>query len=437
MAEQPGGVRTLVLAVATSAAVIAVTVLFANVTSSSRMQEHADELHHVNSTLGTAALARAAAGQAALFDDLAGRGLASPEDRELAHRELEKTTSALRELTESAPGSAGNDLEGLLAALSERPLDRSAVEARYRPAADRLSDRITFIEGEIDQSERFGNYVSATIRLLVVLIIPVAAILIYRKRASEQLRTERVKMEAQLEAEREITRAKDRFVAGMSHEIRTPLTGICGFAEVLLDSPADSPLDRETLRIIHSEAAELSRMVDDFIATSRVEGDSLEVEVAETDLTAVVSSVVDRFGRAGASIDVKAEEARALCDTGRTRQILTNLISNAVHHGGPSIRVEVVPEGATVACHVIDDGDQVPVEVENRLFRRFVYDGDEALTTGSLGLGTWVARELARAMDGDVTFHRRGELTMFTVTLPAPTTEDRDLETSAELEVPV
>lgn len=309
-------------------------------------------------------------------------------------------------------------------------------KARYRPVADRLSDRILFIEGEIDQSERLGNYVSATIRLLVVLIIPAAAILIYRNRASEQLRTERVKMEAKLDAERQIARAKDRFVAGMSHEIRTPLTGICGFSEVLLDSPADSPLDRETLEIIHSEAAELSRMVDDFIASSRVEGDSLEVEMTETDLTAVIGSVVDRFERAHASIDVEIEkEVRAVCDPARTHQILTNLISNAVHHGGPSIRVEVEAQGTTVACRVSDDGDGL--EVEDRLFRRFVYDGEEALTTGSLGLGTWVARELARAMDGDVTFDRQGELTVFTLTLPAAAAEDGRLEAAAQAEVPV
>lgn len=415
---------------------IAVTVLFANVTSTSRMQGHAEELHHVNSTLGTAALARVAAGQAALFDDLAGRGLASPEDAEVAHRELEKTTSALRELTDDAPPSVTDELEGLLMALSERPLDRNAVEARYGPAADRLSDRIAFTESEIDQSERLGNYVSASIRLLVVLIIPAATILIYRRRASEQLRAERVKMEAQLEAEREISRAKDRFVAGMSHEIRTPLTGICGFSEVLLDSPADSPADRETLKIIHSEAAELSRMVDDFIATSRVDGDSLEVELVETGLAPLVGSVVERFERAGASIDVQGGEVRAVCDTGRTRQILTNLISNALRHGGPRVSVEFETDGSTVDCHVIDDGDGIPAEVEDRLFTRFLYDGDEALTTGSLGLGTWIARKLARAMDGEVTFRRRGERTVFTLTLPAAPADDESVDTPVEVEVP-
>ena len=81
-------------------------------------------------------------------------------------------------------------------------------------------------------------------------------------------------MKLAIEAERTISRAKSEFVAGLSHEMRTPLTGIYGFTEVLLDSVEDEAV-LEMVRAIHEESSELARMVDDFIAMSRLDTESM------------------------------------------------------------------------------------------------------------------------------------------------------------------
>ncbi|HEX2154635.1 MAG TPA: HAMP domain-containing sensor histidine kinase [Acidimicrobiia bacterium] len=396
--------------VAASATVVAVVLLFVNVTTASRVAANAEELHWANATLGTAALSRTAAAQASLFSGLLEHGFASEEAAHLARNELEETTSALTELAASAQGPTAALLKDLVGELRAVPVDPDAVDVVYRQTAQLLGDRIDTLEARIADSDRLADRISGGIRLLVIVILPVTAILVYRRRTAEQLRAARV----QLEAEQQISRSKDQFVAGMSHEIRTPLTAICGFAELLVESPGD----REIAQIIHSEATELSRMVDDFIVASRIEGESLEVKPEPTDLLELVESLAERFRRRNLPITVEGEKVAALCDPGRTAQILTNLVSNAVRHGGPNVTATVRSNPSAVYCHVSDEGPAMPVEVADRLFTRFVYDGREALTTGSLGLGTWVARRLAQAMDGEISYHRRGQRTVFTLRLP-------------------
>lgn len=406
------------MSLAVSAALITITVLFTNVTTASRIARNAEQLHWSNAALGTAALARAAAGQAALFIDLADRGLASTEAVAVATDELKATTGALEDLALDAPPSIAAELTSLLGALGTEPPDVDRIDMSYRSLAPLLIGRIGDLEESIASSDRVADIASGAIRLLVILIIPAVAILAYRRRASAQLRAAEMRLDSQLEAEREISRAKDRFIAGMSHEMRTPLTGISGFSEVLLDSPLDSMIDREYVGVIYAEAADLARMVDDFIVAARLEDGGLAIERKQVELSGLVGSVAESFRRRGAEVRVSKEQATAECDPGRTRQILVNLLANAHQHGGSHITVEFDGDELTSSIWVRDDGHGVAPDVEPRLFTRFVNDETTVLTAGTMGLGTWVARELARVMGGEVTYERVDGLTSFRVDLP-------------------
>jgi len=413
-----GSSRLLLVSLAFALCAIVAVVLFANATTASRIARNAEELHWSNATLGTAALARASAGQLALFEELIDSGFADTEALETATLEVERASAALRDLTNEAGGEIRVTLLRLIDSLEQRPMPIDEVDALYREVAPALQDQISDLEAAIARSDRVADFAYGAVRLVVILIVPAIVIFAYRRRANLQLREAQIQVEAQLEAEREISRAKDDFVSGMSHEIRTPLTGIRGFAEVLLESPPGPPVDRDYVRVIYSEAADLSRMVDDFIVASRIYGGDLEIRVKPIDLLEVAKSVADVFRRKGITVRVVGEPMAVMCDPGRARHILTNLVANGIQHGGRHVSVRLEDDDGWVRANVTDDGNGVPPEIESRLFTRYVHEGPIAFTAGSLGLGTWVSRELARAMGGDVVYERTGNSTCFGLSLP-------------------
>lgn len=411
--------RTKVLfsALAGSAILMAV-VAFAGFTSASRVADRAHELHWANATLGTAAQAWAAARQVAVFTEVPDAEAASLDAGAIAREELETTSAALSGLAATAPAEFEDELDAMVGLLTADRVEMGTIDDRYRSVAGRLRDRIDAIEASIENSERLAGYASVGIRLLVSLIIPASAVLLYRRHAAKHVRASEARFAAELAAEQEISRSKDRFVNGMSHEIRTALMGIYGDSAGLLDSPPGASFDREVVGSIHSAAADLTQMVDDLIITSRIDGGFLEMELGRVDLRSVAETVAERFQRRGYRIHIVGDSTHAMCDMGRTFQVLTNLVANACRHGGPNIAIVLDGDGTLAHCRVIDDGDGVDDRIEGLLFSRIEQDGTEGLMTNSPGLGTWVARELVCAMGGDITYERKGSLTVFHISLP-------------------
>lgn len=412
--------RVLVTAVAASTAVVVLLVLLVSASTGSRVADNAARLQWTNATLGTAALARLAAGQVAIFEQLTEADVVPAGALALADSELVDVTGALDELVIAAPAeAAAQGLSDFVDLLAIRPVEMDPIDAAFAEQAAGLRAELASIQNEIEVSQSSFGRVSALLRIIVVLILPVSAIVVYRRRAIRQFEAARVQMEAQVEAERQVTRAKDQFIAGMSHEIRTPLTAIHGFSEILIDSPPDIGVDREIVTVINNESGELGRMVDDFIAASRLDGPGIDVELVPTDLAEVAAQTVQRFRHRGVSIPIRGTSPLALADAGRARQVLVNLVANAIHHGADPISILLDAEGDTVSCTVIDHGPGVPKEMQGRLYSRFIHQGTDVLLTGTLGLGTWVAREFARAMGGTVTDCRVDDETRFTLSLPA------------------
>jgi signal transduction histidine kinase len=172
--------------------------------------------------------------------------------------------------------------------------------------------------------------------------------------------------------------------------------------------------------MVVEQARDLSRMVDDLLISAQAQADRLSFEIVPAEVVAEVDTVVAEFRRAGRAVVVDVTEGWASADPLRLRQILRNLVSNAIRHGGDRIAVVGRPDGLThYRLAVVDDGPGVPPELEGRLFEPFVHAGRRALVTGSVGLGLSIIRLLAEGMDAEVGYTRYGDTTRFTLRLPS------------------
>lgn len=256
------------------------------------------------------------------------------------------------------------------------------------------------------------------VRFLVAFIIPLIAVLIMR--LVFRRKRQRETLEAELERQRAVIESKDEFVTNLSHELRTPLTGVYGFALALDEGAADdSETAKELAGLIVADAAELSRMVDDLITAGQLETHSVAITVEEMPLDEEIETVLEPFVRSGSSIEFTHTEATAVVDRQRFRQVLRNVVSNAVKHGGPNIEVFAERGGGNISLFVMDDGDGIDDDRITRLFERYQHDGDEPLLQGSVGMGLAIARQLAIGMGGDLTYTRTNGITYFVFRVPA------------------
>jgi signal transduction histidine kinase len=256
------------------------------------------------------------------------------------------------------------------------------------------------------------------VRFLAIVVIPLLAMLMLwsvmkRRRESERLLGE-------LEKQRAVIASKDEFVTNLSHELRTPLTGVYGFA-LALDEGAldDAATAKELTGLIVSEATDLSRMVDDLITAGQIETGNVALMVEELGLDPEIETVIDPFLRTGATIRFTETGATGVVDRQRFRQILRNLVSNAVKHGGSNIEIFGEQGVGVVSVFVMDDGDGIDDSRLTRLFDRYQHEGAEPLLQGSVGLGLAIARSLALGMGGDLTYTRTSGLTYFVLRIPS------------------
>jgi PAS domain S-box-containing protein len=215
-----------------------------------------------------------------------------------------------------------------------------------------------------------------------------------------------------ISAERVVEQMKSDFVTAVSHELRTPLTSIYGFAETLLrqDVLFGDDERRTFLGYIASESERLTRIVDQLLNVARLDTGDLQVNLAPTDIRAVVSEVVHVAEQAPNGtghdfvVDLPEEPIDAEADSDKLRQILANLVDNAVKFSPEGGRVTVAAraDNETVEVRVVDEGIGIPEEEQRRIFTKF-YRG-EAMTrdpsaTGT-GLGLFIAHGLVAAMGG-------------------------------------
>jgi signal transduction histidine kinase len=220
----------------------------------------------------------------------------------------------------------------------------------------------------------------------------------------------------------EVIRSKDEFLASISHEIRTPLTAVLGFSALLRHDTSALPEEAAMqVALINEQAQEVADIVEDLLVAARADIDSLSVVAQQVGLREDTEKVLAaRAGETSHRIHIEGDEVHAWADPTRVRQIIRCLISNALRYGGDRIEVHVRRVNDRARLAVLDNGDGIPAEHEGHVFEAFHRAHSRDGRPQAIGLGLYVARHLARLMDGDL-IHRQGQgLTAFELDLPVP-----------------
>jgi signal transduction histidine kinase/DNA-binding response OmpR family regulator/HPt (histidine-containing phosphotransfer) domain-containing protein len=227
------------------------------------------------------------------------------------------------------------------------------------------------------------------------------------------------------------SQAKTRFLANMSHEIRTPMNGIIGTAEFLVDSQLDDR-QRDSVRTISESANALMTIIEDILDFAQLEGTHLKLKEQEFELGELIYGAVRlvELDAAGKGIDLIVdyaddEQHAFVGDNGRLRQILLNLLNNAVKftlEGSVALYVNVVPrEGwSDLICRVVDTGIGIPNDKLSTIFKPFGQATEEMTRQfGGTGLGLTISAELVALMGGTLTARSvLGKGSEFDVTIP-------------------
>ncbi len=256
------------------------------------------------------------------------------------------------------------------------------------------------------------------------------------------------------DAAEEANHAKSAFLANMSHEIRTPMNAILGFTEVLRRGiEHDESKRRKHLNTIHSSGTHLLNLINDILDLSKVEADRLEVESIPCAVHRVVAEVVTVMsGRAeekGLTLDYQFDgkiPESITSDPARLRQILTNLVGNAIkftEQGGVRIttKLEADQQRPRIVMQVIDTGIGMSEAAAAKIFDPFS-QADASVTRrfGGTGLGLSISKRFAEALGGDISVHSEpGVGSIFAVTIDTGPLENVALiePADADLETPL
>lgn len=258
--------------------------------------------------------------------------------------------------------------------------------------------------GPIGVISRAGFQVGFDRVMVAVVLVGIATVML---RAIRSLLSAQDRQAEALAQERRALELKNEFVSMVSHELRTPLTGIAGFTDALAENWESLPTDEvgEFLAIMGQETDHLANLVEDILVIPRLEAGQLRLDPAVLDLAdearAVARTVFTEEIDHAVTIP---SNVLVLADATRLRQVLRNLLENAVKYGGEQVLVEGDLSGpGRYTVSVSDNGRGIPEADQLRIFEHFeqLSTGDARLQQG-VGLGLPIARKLARAMGGEL-----------------------------------
>ena len=231
------------------------------------------------------------------------------------------------------------------------------------------------------------------------------------------------------EEERALEKTRSDFVTTASHELRTPLAAVYGAIRTLRrkDVELSEEDQAQFLEMIEAEATRLARIVDQILLAGQLDADAVELEVTECDPSAVAARVIESAQlhvpeTISLSLDVDGTP-KISCDENKLRQVLVNLVDNAIKYSPGGGRVELRVRNGNGSCviDVVDEGLGIPPGERERIFEKFYrLDPEQTHGVGGSGLGLYIVRELVERMDGSLSVESElGKGSRFTLELPA------------------
>jgi signal transduction histidine kinase len=236
--------------------------------------------------------------------------------------------------------------------------------------------------------------------------------------SSERLATS----ESALLDARQSAELREQFIAVLGHDLRNPLASIEGGARLLESAPLDEK-GRTILALMHGSVRRMAGLIDNVLDLARGRlGGGIAVRREAADLAPALIQVIAelRSAQPGRAIDVEIVLDRPIgCDRARIAQLFSNLLANALSHGaqGRPVAVSAAIEDDMLTLCVANQGDPIPAETRERLFQPFFRAPGRTDREG-LGLGLYIASEIARAHGGRIDVSSTGEETRFTFTMP-------------------
>lgn len=268
---------------------------------------------------------------------------------------------------------------------------------------DPVRELIKYIEGPVDEPERFDLAISKPKRMdLTATVFPIEAT------ATERLVGILVR---DVTDERELHRRRDTFVSVASHELRTPMTTIMGFTELLMSGRANAEQQKSWLGHVFDDSRRVVSIVDDLLNVSRIESGRLSLALDPVDVGAVLESVAEGLRNGSPDHDIRCVAPDTLPalqgDRDKLAQVLVNLVSNAIKYspGGGDVVVSAQfrRKERQIVLSVSDQGVGIAQEDQDRLFATFerIYRPETVDVRGS-GLGLYIVKGLVELMGGAV-----------------------------------
>lgn len=297
---------------------------------------------------------------------------------------------------------------GLIALLDEVYRTGKVFEAKNYEIHDRRADGV-----------EFSVFVDVVYQPIYDFNDEIEGLVLAANNVTEQVMAERALQAAKSAAEN-ANQAKSAFLANMSHEIRTPLGVILGFAEIIGTQDLDESERKNYFEIIHRNGLSLTRIIDDILDLSKIEAGKFEIEKSPVKLKKLLQEVLtmffDQASRKNIYLNYELGEIAPLIilsDVVRIRQVLVNLIGNAIKFTMKgSVKVSCRAEQVTatrkkIVFSIEDTGIGMTQEQAERLFQPFTQaDATSTRQFGGTGLGLALSRNLARALGGDVSIVR-------------------------------
>ncbi len=382
-------------------------------------------------------------------------------DRTFAGADLSATTVPYREFHDTAYKlyrATGDNARALVHLAAFKRLDDQAREVAASTNASLMGARFDFANQELRITKLKAGQLQRDIALersraklrstilfgalgvaAVVVIGTMLAFFSIRRSRNEVRAANATLSDVNVELNKALT-AKTRFLATTSHEIRTPLNGILGMTQVMLHDRSLAGEQRDRVRVVHDAGTMMKALVDDILDVAKIETGKLTVEQSDIELHPILDGVARLWGdeaRAkGLAFELALDDcpARMVGDARRLRQIVFNLMSNAVKFTDRgSVRLSAAAVGEDLVIRVADTGIGIAPEQLQVVFESFhQIDGELTRRHGGTGLGLAICRELAQALGGDVTVESEvGRGSTFSVRLPLGSSAEAERDTTA------